>query len=87
MLQLEKQVRNWMIAFLAKPVVKKAINEITEYVIDTIATAIAIYMLELKRRNETTKLTQGKNNVQLHSENQHNQEPEGESSSFRVISN
>ena len=72
---------------MANPAVRKTIAEAAEFVIETIATAVALYIIELRKRNETTKLTEGKQNVQLHSESQHHQEPEGESSGLRVVSN
>ena len=62
--KIEKKVKNLMNLFVT-PQIKRAAITIAEFAVQQLALVVAQYLIELKRREATTKLTDGESNVQL----------------------
>jgi hypothetical protein len=67
--------------------VKKALITIAEFAINQLASVIAQHLIEMRRREATTKITSGEKDVQLLGQSFSDSESEKQASRLRVITN
>ena len=79
-------MKNILVKLLSEPV-KRAMINIAEYAVQQLATALAQFIIEMRRREATKKLTSGENDVQLHSESIHPQESQEQTRGLRLATN
>lgn len=60
---------------------------VAEYAVQQLASAMAQYIIELRRREAVKKLASGENDVQLHSESIHTKESQEQTSRLRLVTN
>lgn len=77
-------MKNILAKLLSEPV-KKLITNIAEYAIQQIAASLAQYIIEMRRREATKKITSGEKDVQLYSESVQPIESQKQASGLRIV--
>ena len=74
-----------LLTYLMTNQVKKALISIAEFAVQQLASAIALHLIEMRRREATKKINSGENNVQLLGESVPNQQSSEQASGLRVV--